>query len=93
MIVVVVDNGGFGSIDAFAWITFGMSYGNCFSVLVDFVVLVCLFGVVGVCVDSVVDLECVLSVVCECDGIMLIYCLVEDGEIFGLGVFWDFGVL
>jgi 3D-(3,5/4)-trihydroxycyclohexane-1,2-dione acylhydrolase (decyclizing) len=96
--LVVVDNAGFGSIDALARTTTGVSLGNRFldrdgaSLAVDYAALASALGCRGVRVEDGPSLAQALREAREGDRTTVIRCPVVDGEVPGSGAFWDLGV-
>jgi 3D-(3,5/4)-trihydroxycyclohexane-1,2-dione acylhydrolase (decyclizing) len=90
--IVVVDNGGFGSIDALARTTLGTSHGNRFATRVDYPALAASLGVASIAATGAAELERALSAARESDASTLIHCPVADGEVPDSGAFWDLGV-
>ena len=91
--IVVIDNAGFGSIDALARDTVGVSVGNRFDgVAVDYAALAEALGCRGVRATDPGKLADALAQARAGDGTTVIHCPVVDGETPGSGVFWDLGV-
>jgi 3D-(3,5/4)-trihydroxycyclohexane-1,2-dione acylhydrolase (decyclizing) len=96
--VIVIDNAGFGSIDALASDTTGVSLGNRFVDLdgvplaVDYATLATALGCHGVRAHDAPSLTRALSAARDGDRTTVIHCPVADGEVPASGVFWDLGV-
>jgi TPP-dependent trihydroxycyclohexane-1,2-dione (THcHDO) dehydratase len=87
--IVVLDNGGYGSIDALAG---DASVGNRFTVKTDFGALATSLGCRGVRAETAGELARALAEARDGDVTTLIHCLSIDGEIPASGAFWDLGV-
>ncbi len=90
--IVVLDNGGFGSIDALAQDTTGASAGNRFSVEADYAALAAALGCRGVRAECAEELERALTGARAGKATTLIHCPTVDGEVPASGAFWDLGV-
>lgn len=96
--VVVVDNGGFGSIDALARDTVGVSVGNRFvdadghELRVDVAAIARAFGCEGVRVEDAGALRDALDAARAGTNTTVIHCPVADGDIPPSGTFWDLGI-
>ncbi|MDA0184046.1 thiamine pyrophosphate-binding protein [Solirubrobacter phytolaccae] len=96
--VVVIDNAGYGSIDALARDTIGVSVGNRFvdadghELLVDIAQLATALGCEGTRVDDAWGLRRALEAARAGTGTTVIHCPVGDAEIPPSGTFWDLGV-
>jgi 3D-(3,5/4)-trihydroxycyclohexane-1,2-dione acylhydrolase (decyclizing) len=96
--VVVVDNAGYGSIDALARATAGVSLGNRFEdrtgrrLAVDHAGLARALGARGVCARDAGELAAALAEARGGDATTLIHCPVEDGDPPAGDAFWDLGV-
>ena len=96
--VVVIDNAGFGSIDALARETTGVSLGNRFvdhdgvPLAVDHAALATALGCDGVRAHDVASLTRALAAARDGDRTTVIHCPVVDGDVPASGVFWDLGV-
>jgi 3D-(3,5/4)-trihydroxycyclohexane-1,2-dione acylhydrolase (decyclizing) len=87
--IVVLDNGGYGSIDALAG---DASVGNRFGVRTDFAALATSLGCRGVRAENAGELARALAEAREQDATTLIHCPTVDGEVPASGAFWDLGV-
>jgi 3D-(3,5/4)-trihydroxycyclohexane-1,2-dione acylhydrolase (decyclizing) len=87
--IIVLDNGGYGSIGALAGDT---SAGNRFTVPTDFAALATAFGCTGVRAANAGELARALAEARDSDSTTLIHCPTVDGEIPASGAFWDLGV-
>jgi len=87
--IIVLDNGGYGSIDALAG---EASAGNRFAVPTDFAALASAFGCAGVRAETAGELARALAEARDSDTTTLIHCPTVDGEIPASGAFWDLGV-
>ena len=90
--IVVLDNGGFGSIDALARVTAGTSDGNRFGVDADYAALAAALGCAGVRAECPEQLERALANARAGEATTLIHCPTVDGEVPASGAFWDLGV-
>lgn len=96
--VIVVDNAGYGSIDALARDTVGVSVGNRFldqegaPLAVDFPALAAALGCAGVRAGDALALERALRAARSGTRTTVIHCPVVDGELPPSGAFWDLGV-
>jgi 3D-(3,5/4)-trihydroxycyclohexane-1,2-dione acylhydrolase (decyclizing) len=96
--VVVVDNAGFGSIDALARETTGVSLGNRFldaagaPLAVDYAALATAIGCHGVRTPDSASLEQALAAARAGDCTTVIHCPVVDGPVPASGAFWDLGI-
>jgi 3D-(3,5/4)-trihydroxycyclohexane-1,2-dione acylhydrolase (decyclizing) len=96
--VVVVDNAGYGSIDALARSTTGVSLGNLFRdrdgepLAVDYAALAAAIGCHGVRCSDGAALEQALAAARAAEGTTVIHCPVVDGPVPASGAFWDLGV-
>jgi 3D-(3,5/4)-trihydroxycyclohexane-1,2-dione acylhydrolase (decyclizing) len=96
--VVVLDNGGFGSIDALAREGSGTSVGNRFTLAdgsrlqADYAGLATSLGCTGVRAEDAASLERALAQARAGDATTLIHCPTHDGEVPPSGAFWDLGV-
>ncbi|MDA0159790.1 thiamine pyrophosphate-binding protein [Solirubrobacter ginsenosidimutans] len=96
--LVVVDNAGFGSIDALARDTTGVSLGNRFVgrdgalLAVDYAALAASLGCRGVRAGDERSLAAALREARAGDVTTVIHCPVADGDIPASGAFWDLGV-
>ena len=96
--VIVVDNAGFGSIDALARDTTGVSLGNRFvgrdgaALAVDYAALATALGCRGVRAEDEQSLTAALLAARAGDQTTVIHCPVDDGEVPASGTFWDLGV-
>ena len=95
--VVVVDNAGYGSIDALSRDTTGVSLGNRFldhagaEIAVDYAALAEAAGCAGVRADDAEALAAALAQARAGDVTTVIHCPVADGAIPASGAFWDLG--
>jgi 3D-(3,5/4)-trihydroxycyclohexane-1,2-dione acylhydrolase (decyclizing) len=87
--IVVLDNAGYGSIDALAG---DSSVGNRFTVTTDFAALATSLGGKGVRAEDADALARALAEAREQDATTLIHCPTVDGEVPASGAFWDLGV-
>jgi len=85
----VLDNAGYGSIDALAG---DVSVGNQFTVATDFAALATSLGCAGVRAENPDELARALAEAREQDASTLIHCPTVDGEVPASGAFWDLGV-
>jgi 3D-(3,5/4)-trihydroxycyclohexane-1,2-dione acylhydrolase (decyclizing) len=90
--VVVLDNGGYGSIDALARDTSGVSLGNRFVARVDYAAAAAAFGCRGVRVEDAAALAGALAEARAGEATTVIHCPTVDGAVPGSGAFWDLGV-
>jgi len=96
--IVVVDNAGYGSIDALARDTTGVSVGNRFldrdgaPLAVDYAALAAALGCRGVRAGDGASLEEALEQARSEDRTTVIHCPVADCELPASGAFWDLGV-
>jgi 3D-(3,5/4)-trihydroxycyclohexane-1,2-dione acylhydrolase (decyclizing) len=96
--IVVVDNRGYGSIDALARQTAGVSLGNRFEdragrpLAVDHAGLATALGARGVRARQVDELAAALEDARAGDETTLIHCPVNGGDPPAAGAFWDLGV-
>lgn len=96
--VIVIDNVGYGSIDALARESVGVSVGNRFvdgggrELWVDVAQLATAFGCEGVLAEDATALARALDVARAGTGTTVIHCPVADGEIPPSGAFWDLGL-
>lgn len=97
-ILIVIDNAGYGSIDALAKDTVGVSLGNRFvdavgrELEVDVPAIAEAFGCAGVLVEDAEALTTALAAARAATRTTVIHCPVVDGEIPPSGAFWDLGV-
>jgi 3D-(3,5/4)-trihydroxycyclohexane-1,2-dione acylhydrolase (decyclizing) len=95
---VVVDNGGYGSIDALARDAAGVSVGNRFTrrdgteLRTDYAGLATALGACGVRADDAASLAAALERAREGDVTTVIHCPVVAGDPPSAGAFWDLGV-
>jgi 3D-(3,5/4)-trihydroxycyclohexane-1,2-dione acylhydrolase (decyclizing) len=89
--IVVVDNAGYGSIDALARDNAGVSVGNRLPA-VDHAALARAFGARGVRVESPAELTQALADARSGDATTLIHCPVAEGDPPSAGAFWDLGL-
>jgi 3D-(3,5/4)-trihydroxycyclohexane-1,2-dione acylhydrolase (decyclizing) len=89
--VIVVDNAGYGSIQALARDQAGVSVGNELPA-VDHAGLAAAFGARGVRVQSAAELATALAQARAGDVTTLIHCPVGEGDPPSAGAFWDLGV-
>jgi 3D-(3,5/4)-trihydroxycyclohexane-1,2-dione acylhydrolase (decyclizing) len=87
--IVVLDNAGYGSIDALAG---EASVGNRFTVKTDFAALATSLGCRGVRAENAGELARALAEARDGDVTTLIHCPSIDGEVPASGAFWDLGV-
>ncbi len=87
--IIVLDNGGFGSIDALAG---EASVGNRFQTPIDFAALAASLGAKGVRATTADELARALAEARAQDATTLIHCPTVDGEVPDSGAFWDLGV-
>jgi 3D-(3,5/4)-trihydroxycyclohexane-1,2-dione acylhydrolase (decyclizing) len=87
--VIVLDNGGYRSIDSLAG---EASVGNRFTVSTDFAALAASLGCEGVRAHDAGELARALAEARDCDTTTLIHCPTVDGEVPPSGAFWDLGV-
>jgi 3D-(3,5/4)-trihydroxycyclohexane-1,2-dione acylhydrolase (decyclizing) len=87
--IIVLDNGGFGSIDALAG---EASVGNRFQTPIDFAALATSLGAEGVRATTADELARALAEARAQDATTLIHCPTVDGEVPDSGAFWDLGV-
>ena len=87
--IVVLDNDGYGSIDALAG---DASVGNRFTVKTDFAALATALGCRGVRAENAGELARALAEARDGDATTLIHCPSIDGEVPASGAFWDLGV-
>jgi 3D-(3,5/4)-trihydroxycyclohexane-1,2-dione acylhydrolase (decyclizing) len=93
LIVVVVDNGGYGSIDSLALDGAGVSVGNRFAGPdVDFAALAESLGCFGARAGDLEELERALGAARARSSTTVIHCRVREAEIPPSGAFWDLGV-
>jgi 3D-(3,5/4)-trihydroxycyclohexane-1,2-dione acylhydrolase (decyclizing) len=96
--VIVIDNAGFGSIDALAANTIGVSVGNRFldpsgnALSADYDALARSLGCIGVRVDDPAALARALADARDRDETTVIHCPVAETELPSSGAFWDLGV-
>jgi 3D-(3,5/4)-trihydroxycyclohexane-1,2-dione acylhydrolase (decyclizing) len=96
--IVVVDNAGYGSIDALSDDKVGVSVGNRFldatgaPLAVDYAALATALGCRGVRVEDERALRLALDEARAGDGTTVIHCPVADGDVPASGVAWDLGV-
>jgi 3D-(3,5/4)-trihydroxycyclohexane-1,2-dione acylhydrolase (decyclizing) len=97
--VVVLDNGGYGSIDALATGSTGASVGNRFEAAdggplpMDFAANAASFGCRGVRAGTEAELHAALREAREQPATTVIHCPTAPGEpLLGSGAFWDLGV-
>ncbi len=96
--IVVLDNGGFGSIDALAREATGTSVGNRFTLAdgsrlaVDYAALAAALGCAGVHAADAASLERALAAARGGDATTVIHCPTADGDVPASGAFWDLGV-
>ena len=86
--LIVLDNGGYGSIDALAG---DASAGNRFGVRTDFAALATSLGCTGVRAEDADALARALAEAREQDATTVIHCPTVDGEVPASGAFWDLG--
>jgi len=87
--VILLDNLGYGSIDALAG---DASAGNRFTVNTDFAALAASLGCTGVHAGTADELARALAEARAGDATTLIHCPTVDGEVPASGAFWDLGV-
>lgn len=96
--VIVIDNVGYGSIDALAQESVGVSVGNRFvdgggcELWVDVAQLATAFGCAGVLAEDATALARALDAARAGTETTVIHCPVADGEIPPSGAFWDLGL-
>jgi len=96
--VIVIDNAGYGSIDALARDAVGVSVGNRFvdgegrELWVDVAQLATALGCEGVHVEDAAALARALEAARTGTRTTVIHCPVADGDIPPSGTFWDLGV-
>ncbi|HEY6892248.1 MAG TPA: thiamine pyrophosphate-dependent enzyme [Solirubrobacter sp.] len=96
--VVVIDNAGFGSIDALALDATGVSLGNRFvgrdgaALVVDYAALATALGCRGVLAGDERSLAAALADARAGTQTTVIHCPVADGDVPASGTFWDLGV-
>jgi 3D-(3,5/4)-trihydroxycyclohexane-1,2-dione acylhydrolase (decyclizing) len=96
--LVVVDNAGFGSIDALARDATGVSLGNRFvgrdgaDLAVDYAALATALGCRGVRAGDERSLAAALHAARAGEETTVIHCPVADGDVPASGAFWDLGV-
>ena len=96
--VIVVDNAGYGSIDALAHDLSGVSVGNRFvdaegaPLAVDYAALATSLGCHGVRADDRASLRLALEQARAVQRTTVIHCPVAPGELPASGAFWDLGV-
>jgi 3D-(3,5/4)-trihydroxycyclohexane-1,2-dione acylhydrolase (decyclizing) len=89
---IVVDNAGYGSIDALARDNAGVSVGNGFPPVADHAALARALGARGVRAESAAELAQALDEARAGDATTLIHCPVAAGDPPSAGAFWDLGV-
>jgi 3D-(3,5/4)-trihydroxycyclohexane-1,2-dione acylhydrolase (decyclizing) len=90
--VVVLDNGGFGSIDSLSRTTIGSGHGNRFSVGTDYATLAAALGCAGIRAEDEDALRAALEAARAADATTVIHCPTTDGTVPDSGAFWDLGV-